>query len=59
MERINREAMPILQLADVRAKLDVIGIEVAGTTPEALQKEVTDELAKWAKVMTDANIKQE
>jgi len=59
VERINREAMPILQLADVRAKLDVIGIEVAGTTPEALQKEVTDELAKWAKVMTDANIKQE
>ena len=57
--RVNREVIPVLQLEDVRAKLEAIGIEVAGSTPQDLQKEVTAEIAKWAKVMKDANIKQE
>ncbi len=57
--RLNKETNVVLQLADLRAKLDGIGIEVAGSTPEALQKEVVDEIAKWTKVIKDANIKQE
>ena len=56
---LNRETVPVLQLADVRAKLDSIGIEVAGSTPEALQAEVASEIAKWTKVIKDANLKQE
>jgi len=59
VDRLNKETIPVLQLADVRAKLDGIGIEVAGSTPEALQKEVVDEVAKWTKVIKDAGIKQE
>jgi tripartite-type tricarboxylate transporter receptor subunit TctC len=57
--RLNQETIPVLQMADVRAKLDGIGIEVAGSTPEALHKEVADEIAKWTKVIKDAGIKQE
>lgn len=57
--RLNREVIPVLQMADLRAKLEAIGIEVAGSTPEALQKEVADEIAKWTRVIKDANIKQE
>lgn len=56
---LNREMIPVLQLPDLRAKLDAIGIEVAGSTPEALHKEVVDEITKWTKVIKDANIKQE
>ena len=56
---VNRELAPVLQLADLRAKLDAIGIEVGGGTPDGLQKEVAAELAKWGKVIKDANIKQE
>jgi tripartite-type tricarboxylate transporter receptor subunit TctC len=48
-----------LQQGDVRAKLALQGIEVSGSTPEALQAEVVDELAKWTKVMRNANIKAE
>ena len=59
VERLNRELQPVLQLADVQAKLGGIGIEVAGGTPQALRQEVNDELAKWAKVIRDAKIKQE
>ena len=55
--RLNREMLPVLQMPDVRAKLDAIGIDIAGSTPEALQKEVIDEIAKWTKVIRDAGIR--
>lgn len=56
---LNRETIAVLQLSDLRAKLDGIGIEVGGSTPEALRAEVASEVAKWTKVIKDANIKQE
>ncbi len=56
---LNKETNTVLQLPDLRAKLAAIGIEVAGSTPQALQAEVIDEIAKWTKVIKDANIKQE
>ena len=56
---LNRETNTVLQLADLRAKLAANGIEISGSTPEALQAEVLDEVAKWAKVIKDANIKPE
>ena len=56
---LNRETLPVLQLPDLRAKLDGIGIEVAGSTPEALHKEVVSEVAKWTKVIRDAKIQRE
>ena len=49
----------MLQLPDLRAKLAAIGIEIAGGTAQALQAEVIDEVAKWTKVIRDANIKPE
>jgi tripartite-type tricarboxylate transporter receptor subunit TctC len=57
--RLNRETNTALQLPDLRAKLAGLGIEVAGSTPEALGAEVASEIAKWTKVIKDANIKQE
>jgi tripartite-type tricarboxylate transporter receptor subunit TctC len=56
---LNRETNVVLQLLDLRAKLAAIGIEIAGSTPEALRAEVASEIAKWTKVIKDANIKQE
>jgi tripartite-type tricarboxylate transporter receptor subunit TctC len=56
---LNREANAALQLEDVRAKLAGMGIEISGSTPEALQAELADEIAKWAKVVKDANLKLE
>jgi len=56
---LNRETKPVLEMADVRAKLDAIGIEIQGSTPDALRAEVMSEIAKWTKVIKDANIQQE
>lgn len=56
---LNRETNAVLQLADLRAKLAAQGIEVSGSTPEALQAELAEEIAKWAKVIREANLKPE
>jgi tripartite-type tricarboxylate transporter receptor subunit TctC len=56
---LNRETNAVLQMADFRAKLAAQGTEVSGSTPEALQAELADELAKWAKVIKAAGIKPE
>jgi len=56
---LNRETNAVIQLEEVRAKLAGMGIEISGSTPEALQAELADEIAKWAKVVKDANLKLE
>jgi tripartite-type tricarboxylate transporter receptor subunit TctC len=56
---LNRETNVVLQQPDVRAKLAAQGIEVSGSTPEALHAELLDELGKWTKVIRTANIKPE
>ena len=56
---LNRETTAVLLLPDLRAKLDGIGIEVGGGTPEALGAEIAGEIARWTRVIKDAKIKQE
>jgi tripartite-type tricarboxylate transporter receptor subunit TctC len=53
---MNRETNAVLQMPDLRAKLAAQGIEISGSTPEALQAELAEEIGKWAKVIKDANI---
>jgi hypothetical protein len=44
---------------DFRARMAGLGTEVAGGTPESLQAEYADELAKWGKVIREAKLKFE
>ena len=57
--RLYRETAAVLEAADLRAKFATQGIEVRGGTPEALQAELADELAKWGRVIQAANIRAE
>jgi tripartite-type tricarboxylate transporter receptor subunit TctC len=56
---LNREVNAVLKMEDFRAKLATLGIEVWGSTPEALAEELADEIAKWARVIREARIKPE
>jgi tripartite-type tricarboxylate transporter receptor subunit TctC len=56
---LNRQTNAVLQLADLRAKLAAQGIEVTGGTPESLQAELAEEVAKWGRVIAEAKIKPE
>ena len=57
--RLNRETIAVLELPDLKARLAALGIEVGGSTPEAMRAEVLAEFDKWAKVLKEGNIKQE
>ena len=57
--RLYRETAVVLEAAELRAKFATQGIEVRGGTPEALQAELADELAKWGRVIQAANIRAE
>ena len=56
---LNREVNAVLQLPELRAKLAGQGIEVSGSSPEALAAELLEEFEKWGKVIRDGNIRTE
>jgi tripartite-type tricarboxylate transporter receptor subunit TctC len=55
--RWNSELNRILQLPDVKARMDSIGLDIVGGTPEHLRKVLAGDIAKWQKVVKGANIK--
>jgi tripartite-type tricarboxylate transporter receptor subunit TctC len=59
IDLLNRETIAVMKLPDLKEKLAVQGIEAASSTPEALGGIVRNEVAKWAKVIKDADIKPE
>jgi tripartite-type tricarboxylate transporter receptor subunit TctC len=57
--RLYRETAAVLETAELRAAFAKQGIEVRSGTPEAVQAELADEMAKWGRVIRMANIKAE
>jgi tripartite-type tricarboxylate transporter receptor subunit TctC len=59
IQRLSSEVAKAVQSAELRAKLDPLGIEAVGSTPAEASKFLDDEVAKWAKVITTAGVKPE
>ena len=55
--RWNTELNHILQMPDVRARMDSIDLDVVGGTPSDLHKTQVADIEKWKKVVKGANIK--
>ena len=53
----HREVVRVLQQPDLAAVLAREGGTVVGNTPQAFAQEIRDDIARWAKVIKDANIK--
>jgi len=56
VERLNAEMLRALQSPEVRARLEQIGGEVRGSTPEEMRERVAAEVQRWSKVIQDANL---
>jgi tripartite-type tricarboxylate transporter receptor subunit TctC len=54
--KLSRETARILKLPDVSARLLELGAEPVGGTPEQFSAHIKAEIAKWAKVIKDANV---
>lgn len=56
---LNSEVRKILAQPETRQRLDSLGFEVAGTTPQQLAEMVRVEREKWGRIIRAANIKAE
>ena len=54
--RLNADINRILTMPDVAEKLKSLGAMIVGSTPEAFDAYVKDEIAKWGKVARDNSI---
>ncbi len=57
VNKMSREVARIMQLPDVRERQINQGLEPVGSTPEFFADFIKTEIAKWAKVAKEANIK--
>jgi tripartite-type tricarboxylate transporter receptor subunit TctC len=57
--RLSTELARILSTPDMRDRLEKLGIEAVGSTPEQAARFLDDEIAKWARVINTAGIKAE
>jgi tripartite-type tricarboxylate transporter receptor subunit TctC len=56
VQRLNAEIVKILKMPDMRERLEALGLEPVGNTPDEFAAFQKAELAKWAKVVKDAKI---
>lgn len=57
VERLNRELVAVLDNAEMRARLQAMGLEAFSSSPEAMRSFITEDMAKWRKVIAEAAIK--
>jgi len=56
VKRWNAEMNKVLKTPSVKKRLDTTGLETVGGTPEQFRKILISDIAKWRKVVKDANI---
>lgn len=57
VERLHRETVAVLNLADVRGQLESNGLDPAPSDPQAFRAYMKTELAKWTKLIKDAGLR--
>jgi tripartite-type tricarboxylate transporter receptor subunit TctC len=57
--RLHAETVKALALPDVRQRLEGVGFEIVGSTPDEFAAYIRSEIAKWAKVVAASGIKVE
>jgi tripartite-type tricarboxylate transporter receptor subunit TctC len=56
-QKMNRDVQAVLALPDVREKFDAFGVQDGGGTPQQFAELQRAEIAKWAKVAKEANVR--
>ena len=59
VDRLSREIQGIVKSADITSKLNEEAVIPVGSTPEAFDKHIRAELARWAKVIKAAKVELE
>jgi tripartite-type tricarboxylate transporter receptor subunit TctC len=56
---LHRETMKVLKQADVKARLEGLGLDVVANSQDEFAAQIKEEIVKWGKVIRAANIKPE
>jgi tripartite-type tricarboxylate transporter receptor subunit TctC len=59
IDRLNREINAAVAAPDVKQRLQDLGVDARGSTPEGLRKVLVSEIAKWQKVIEAAKIEKQ
>jgi len=57
--RLNGEIVRVLKMPDVKERLENVGFELVGGTPDAFGAYIQSEIRKWAKVVKASGVKAE
>ena len=57
VEKLNSEAVKLLNLPDLKERLLTLGAETTGSTPEEFSAYIKAEITKWAQVIKNAGIR--
>ena len=57
IDKLHKETVRVLALPDVEAKLESLGVQLAGNTPAEFLGLIRTETPHWAKVIKRAGIK--
>jgi tripartite-type tricarboxylate transporter receptor subunit TctC len=57
--RLSAETTKVVSAPEIRARFDQMGVEPVGSTPEQAARFLEDEIVKWGRVITAANVKPE
>lgn len=59
VERMNRDSVAALAHESVRPKLEQLGCEIIGSTPQALAEHLQSEIKRWGPVIMEAHVRIE
>ena len=59
VNRLQREIVKTLNREDVKERLFVSGVEVVGSSPEQLENRLKSEIARWGKLIKEADIREQ
>ena len=59
VNKMSQEVAKAVKSNEMLARFEGLGIEAVGSTPEEASKFLTDEIVKWARVISSANVKAE
>jgi len=59
VDKLNTELRATLEMPDIKDKLQAMGNEVRGSSPDEMRSMVVSDIARWKKVIHDANIPQQ
>jgi tripartite-type tricarboxylate transporter receptor subunit TctC len=57
VDRLNQEIVKIVARPEMKEKLAAVGFDAVGSTPAEFDARIKLEIAKWAKVIRDANVR--